>query len=475
MKLAFHGAAREVTGSCHLITLDNGYNILLDCGLYQGRDEEMDDFNATWGFDPADIDVMILSHAHIDHSGRIPKLVKDGFTGCIHTTHATFSLCSIMLRDSAMIQERDAEYHNKKERRKAKKKKGKKYKMKLREPLYTMEDAARAMNQFVGHGYDRRTVINDQITVIFRDAGHILGSASVILEIQEGGKTTTIGFTGDVGRPNRPILRDPVPLPEVDWIITESTYGNKIHQEKPDEIDRFLSILKNTCLEKKGKLIIPAFSVGRTQEIVYMMDRLEHDGKLPHLPVYVDSPLAVNATQIFGGHPECFDSDLHQYMLVDDNPFGWNQLNYIKRVEDSKRLNHSKEPCVIISSSGMMNAGRVKHHLYNNIQEEKNTFLIAGYCSPETPGGKLRAGHKELKVFGEMLEVRAEIEVMDSFSAHADQQELLQHLKPHAASAKNIFLVHGEYDKQQALKSEMQDTGFERIHIPELRESVVLE
>ncbi len=472
MKIKFCGAARQVTGSCHLITLEDNYKILLDCGLYQGYDEEMEDFNASWLFDPADIDMMVLSHAHIDHCGRIPKLVKDGYEGPIHCTHATFSLCSIMLRDSAMIQERDAEYHNKRLLRKAKKSKKK---VKLKKPLYTSEDAANSMNNFVGHGYNRWLQLRPGVDLLFVDAGHILGSASVILRIQTSNGERMIGFTGDVGRPNRPILRDPAPLLPVDYVITETTYGSKVHSEKPDEVDRFLSILQHTCIEKQGKLIIPAFSVGRTQEIVYMMDRLENEGRLPSLPVYVDSPLAVNATQIFGGHPECFDDDLHDYMLRDPNPFGFNELSYIKRVEDSKRLNHSQEPCVIISSSGMMNAGRVKHHLYNNIAEEKNTFLIAGYCSPGTPGGKLRAGADEVSVFGEMMPVRAGVEVMDSFSAHADQQELLSHLLPLRDRAKQYFLVHGEYEKQKTFAGVMADAGAKQCYTPELGEVVELD
>ena len=379
MKIKFCGAAKQVTGSAHLLTLDDGYKILLDCGLYQGNDKDMASFNEQWLFDPSEIDCLILSHAHIDHSGRMPKLVKDGFKGDIHCTHATRSLCAIMLLDSAKIQERDAEYYNKKLKRKKKSKK------KPKKPLYTSEHVKETMNLFIGYPYDRRISIREGVELLFRDAGHILGSANVTLKITEKGKTKLFGFTGDIGRPDRPILRDPMPMPAVDYLICESTYGDKDHQAKPKEESRFLEIIKKTCVEKKGKLIIPAFSIGRTQEVVYLLDQMASAGKLPKIPVYVDSPLAVNATTVFGSHPECYDNDLHEYMLTDDNPFGFNDLTYIKDVALSKQLNHSREPCIIISSSGMMNAGRVRHHLANNIDNPKNTFLIVGYCAPNTP------------------------------------------------------------------------------------------
>ena len=462
MEIKFCGAARNVTGSAHLVTLSDGYKILLDCGLFQGKGKDVWENNNKWHFDPSSIDALVVSHAHIDHIGRIPQLVKDGFTGNIFSTHATRSLCAIMLLDSAKIQERDVEWHNKKILKKRKKQRSK-----LREPLYTSEDVPDAMKKFVGCGYDRWMHINENIRVIFKDMGHILGSASVTLEIIENDQKKVIGFTGDIGRPMRPILRDPEPLQDVDYLITESTYGDKVHESAPEQVDLFLEILKDTCLEKKGKLIIPAFSVGRTQEIVYMMDKLSSSNLLPKIPVYVDSPLAVNATQVFGSHPECFDANLSEYLLVDDNPFGFNELNYIRSVEESKRLNNSNEPCVIISSSGMMNAGRIRHHLYNNIENERNTFLIVGYCSPDTAGGMLRKGIKELRIFGDIKQVRAEIKVMDSFSAHGDQKEMLEYIK-NQRNAKNIFLVHGDYDTQKIYKTFLKKNGFNNIEIPEL-------
>jgi len=461
MKIKFCGAAREVTGSAHLLTLDSGYQILLDCGLYQGHSDEMENFNNQWLFDPSSVDCLILSHAHIDHSGRIPKLVKDGFNGDIYCTHATRSLCAIMLLDSAKIQEMDAHYYNKRQRKRGNHDN-------LAEPLYTSRDVEKAWNLFSGHGYNRWFRINDQVEVLFKDAGHILGSASVTLRITEGKKTTLFGFSGDVGRPNRPILRDPVPMPELDYLICESTYGDKEHEGSPGEINHLLKIIQHTCVEKKGKLIIPAFSIGRTQELVYMLDQLETAGKLPRINVYVDSPLSVNATTIFGAHPECFDNELNEYLLIDDNPFGFNRLNYVRKAEVSKELNDSEEPCIIISSSGMMNAGRVKHHLFHNIDHGKNTFLIVGYCAPHTPGGRLRDGDEKIRVFGQWKPVKAEVEVMDSFSAHADRHELADFVSNQKKSLDTLFLVHGTLDRQEALREQLNGEGFPKVEIPEL-------
>ena len=470
MKIQFCGAAREVTGSAHLLTLDSGFTILMDCGLYQGRSKDMANFNTNWYFKPAQIDCMILSHAHIDHCGRIPKLVKDGFTGDIISTHATRSLCAIMLLDSAKIQERDAEYFNKRQLRKRKRSR-----KPMRKPLYTSEDVPQAMGQFISNSYDRWYEINSEVSVLFRDAGHILGSSSVTLKITQNGKETYFGFSGDIGRPNRPILRDPKPMPPLDYLICESTYGDKEHEGKPAEIEKFLSIIKKTCVEKKGKLIIPAFSVGRTQEIVYMLDQMETAGKLPKIPVYVDSPLAVNATAIFGSHPECYDNDLNEYLLIDDNPFGFNTLTYVRQVEVSKSLNDTQEPSIIISSSGMMNAGRVRHHLFNNMDNPKNTLLIVGYCSPDTPGGMLRSGIEKLKLFGEWKPVLMDVEIMDSFSAHADRSEIYDFIKNQKKKVKKIFLVHGEIDRQEALVKYLGKKGFKSVEIPKLAETIDLE
>jgi len=464
MKVKFCGAAREVTGSAHLITLENGYTILLDCGLYQGGEKSMRDFNYQWHFEPHRIDCVVLSHAHIDHSGRLPKLVKDGFNGPIYATHATRSLCNIMLLDSAMIQERDADYenrHNDDGR-------------KDREPLYESVDVHRTMELFATFPYNRWFSIHPDVEVQFRDTGHILGSASVTLRIREEKRTIHFGFTGDIGRPNRPILRDPQPMPAVDYLICESTYGDRLHEDGPAATEHFLRVVREACVERKGKLLIPAFSVGRTQEIVYLMDQLVNAGRMPAVPVFVDSPLAVNATTVYGDHPECYDDDLQAYLLTDENPFGFNGLRYIRKVEESKKLNAHTEPCIIISASGMMNAGRVKHHLFNMIDNPLHTILLVGYASPETPGGRLLAGAQGLKLFGEYKPVRAHIETMDSFSAHGDQAEMIDFLKNQRQHVKKIFLVHGEIDRQEPFRDKLLESQFQEVVIPELGDEVEL-
>jgi metallo-beta-lactamase family protein len=458
MHIKFCGAAREVTGSSHLLTLTNGYKILLDCGLYQGFDDDMEHFNDQWHFEPHTIDCLIISHAHIDHTGRVPKLVHDGFRGRIISTHATRDLCALMLMDSARIQESDAEYHNRKMKPGTPSKK----------PLYTSNDVRQVIEQFVSVGYDQWLDVTQGVRVLFRDAGHILGSASITLEIEEEGKKTLFGFTGDIGRPGRPILADPQPMPELDYLICESTYGDREHESAPGELMCFKRIVHETCVEKQGKLLIPAFSVGRTQEVVYMLDQLATAGELPRIPVYVDSPLSVNATQIFTNHPECFDAELHRYMTDDPNPFGFNDLNYIRQVDESKRLNELKEPCVIIASSGMMNAGRIKHHLFNNVENERCTVLIVGYCSAGTPGAQLRDGATEIKLFGETLQVKAKIEVMDSFSAHGSQSEMFGMIQNQIPSLKHLWLVHGTEERMTIWRDFLVQKGFKDVQIPEL-------
>jgi metallo-beta-lactamase family protein len=469
MKIKFCGAARNVTGSSHLITLDSGYKILLDCGLYQGGGKSDIKSNSEFHFDPREVDCLILSHGHIDHTGRVPQLVKKGFKGCIHSTHATRSLCAIMLLDSAKIQEREAEFWNK---RQAKKKK--KRRKPRRDPIYTSKDVLPAMELFRSYPYAEWIHINDKVEIRFNDAGHLLGSASVNLRIKEGRRVIKLGFTGDIGRPDRPILRDPQLMEESDYLICESTYGDKEHESTPEQTDRFLQIVKETCVDNKGRLLIPAFSVGRTQEIVYMMDKLATAGKLPKIKVYVDSPLSVNATQVYGAHPECFDDALNEYMLIDDNPFGFNDLTYVRSVAGSKALNETNEPCVIISSSGMMNAGRIRHHLFNNLEDPKTTIMIVGYCSPDSAGGILRAGAETLKLFGEWKNVNAKIEIMHSFSAHADRKEIVQFLNPIKKGLKSIYLVHGEYDTQKKFRKYLGKNGFKNVNIPELGQEIEL-
>jgi metallo-beta-lactamase family protein len=465
MKIRFCGAAQEVTGSCHLITLDDGFNILLDCGLYQGSDDSMDDFNEKWLFDPTLVDCLVVSHAHIDHTGRIPRMVKDGFKGPIYATHATRDLSALLLVDSAKIQEGDADYHNKKKHDSEEEK----------DALYTIEDAQRTMKLFVGYNYEQWFYVHPAVRVMYRDAGHILGSASLSLEIKrKDGSTTRIAFTGDIGRPNRPILGNPLPMPPADIVICESTYGDKLHESAPNEIERFVSILHHTLVEKRGKVIIPAFSVGRTQELVYMLDKLNKAGSVPQVPVFVDSPLSVNATQVFINHPECFDSEVHKYMTTDENPFGFNGLQYIKTADASKALNTVKKPCIIIASSGMMNAGRIKHHLANNVENKKNTFLIVGYCSPNTYGGELRAGAKSIHIFGQNKQVLADVEVLESFSAHGDQAEMTDFLQTQKESAQQIYLVHGTLDRQEVWRSHLLKEGFKSVNIPALGDEIIV-
>lgn len=465
MKIKFCGATRTVTGSCHLLTLDNGFKILLECGLYQGHEDLVDDFNNHWKFDPAEINLLIASHAHIDHIGRIPKLVKDGFSGNIICTHATHDLAAIMLLDSATIQERDAEWANEKNLRKQNGKKA--------EPLYTVDDARNCMSQFVGYNYNRWNKIAPGVEVYFTDAGHILGSATVTLKIRKNDEEYFyLGFTGDVGRKERPILKDPVPMPQVDYLISESTYGGQTHDELPGDINRFMQIVHETCVNKRGKLIIPAFSVGRTQEIVYMLDHLQNKGKLGKIKVYVDSPLAVNATDIFTVHHECFDREILEYITHDPNPFGFNGLIYTRSVEESKKLNDSDEPCIIISASGMANAGRVRHHIFNNIENSDNTLLFVGFCAEGTLGAYLREYPTTVKIFGKELKVKADIEIMDGLSGHADEGELIKFISSQDKNTlKKIFLVHGEIDRQTLLLEALKKQGFSDVEIPHYGQS----
>lgn len=467
MKIAFCGAAGQVTGSAHLITLDSGYRILLDCGMFQGDETSADVENRRWLFDPASVDSMVLTHAHIDHCGRIPKLVKDGFQGDIYCTPATRNLALVMLLDSAKIQENDAAYEEKLSR----KKRG----GKIKEPLYLAEDVYTALSQCVSVNYNRWHRVHEQVEICFRDAGHILGSASVTLRIRENGAERLVGFTGDIGRPNRPILRDPVPMPELDYLICESTYGARLHESLPNEYARLLQIIQRTCVDQGGKLIIPAFSLGRTQEIVYMMDQMARGGLLPKVPVYVDSPLSVNATRIFRMHPECYDEELQEYIQFDQDPFGFNGLRYVTEVEESKSLNFISEPCVIISASGMANAGRIRHHIFNGIDSQKNTILIVGYCAPGTLGAILREGVYDVKLFGEVKIVRAGIEVMDSFSAHADQSELYAFISNQQQRLKRMFLVHGNPADQEVFANFLKEKGFLDIRIPNLGEEFVVD
>ena len=465
MQIKFCGAAREVTGSKHLITLDNGKKILLDCGMYQGKGMETESMNRNLGFDPQEIDYLLLSHAHIDHSGLIPYIVKLGFKGTIITTHATRDLCAIMLADCGKIQEHDTEMHNKKRLRQ---------KLPPIEPIYTRADAEEAMKYFVGVPYEKSYRVTKGVKVTFTNTGHMLGSGVVNVQIKEGEKITRVAFTGDVGRPVNRILRPPQKFPQADYVICESTYGDRLHESTTEAENKLLDIIKRTCIEKKGKLIIPSFSVGRTQEVIYSLNNFYNSGKLPKLKVYVDSPLSVNATNIFRLHRECFNDAMLKVMETDPDPFGFNDLYFIQKVEDSKRLNDTDEPCIIISASGMMEAGRVKHHLANSISNPKNTVLAVGYCSPRTLGAKILRGDKEVSIFGTIYPVKADIERIDSYSGHADYGELIQFLACQDKSQlKKLILVHGEYTAQQFFSDKLKESGYTDIMIPELGETLL--
>lgn len=459
MRIQFKGAAQTVTGSRHILTTRNGKSILLDCGLFQGREAINSNHNKDLGFNAEDIDYCILSHAHIDHSGAIPYLVKKGFKGVIYCTEATKDLCEIMLIDSAHIQESDAEYRNK--RRRSEKD--------AIVPLYTIEDAKKALNQFRGIQYNKWIKIDNEIELCFTVIGHILGAGAINLKIKENGKIHKLCYTGDIGRQKHRIIKNPVPFPQADYIITESTYGDRLHESLENTEERLLKIVLETCVEKKGKLIIPAFSLGRTQELVYALDKLESSGKLPNINVYVDSPLSTNATQILKKHPECFNKDVIKYMQIDNDPFGFNRLHYITKLEQSKLLNTLPEPCIIISASGMMEAGRILHHLKNNISNKKNTILIVGYCESSTLGGRLLRGDKNIRIFGEEYNVNADIKVIDEYSAHGDYNEMIAYLScQDPKKVKELFLVHGTYKVQQEYREKLLEAGFNNIRIPSL-------
>ena len=419
MKITFHGAAQCVTGSKHLLTLKDNRRILLDCGMFQGNGEEADKLNRIWGFEPADVDVLVLSHAHIDHSGLIPKLIKDGFKGKIFCTPATFDLATVLLYDSAFIQESDIRFLNKK--------RAEQNLLPLK-PIYTGDDVKNCLQHFNTVAYEKWFEILEGVKVQFTDAGHIVGSAAVHLDIFENGKIKKITFTGDIGRYNNAILNSPKPFRQAEIIICESTYGDKLHDNKEISAQQLLDAVNETCLKKKGKLIIPAFSVGRTQEILFAFNQLELNGKLPSLNYYVDSPLSAEATMILKRHKECFNSHLQKIMLSDKDPFDFSGLEFIIDKEDSQKLNNRDEPMVIISASGMADAGRVKHHIAHNISNPENTILIVGYCEPNSLGGRLMNGDKQVRIYGEHYAVNADVQVIRSFSAHGDYEDISQFL-----------------------------------------------
>jgi metallo-beta-lactamase family protein len=459
MKIAFHGAARTVTGSKHLITLKNGNKILLDCGMFQGLGQDTDVLNRDFGFEPSEVTAMILSHAHIDHTGLIPRLVKQGFAGTIFCTDATKDLTALLLEDSAEIQESDTKYHNRSSKMQG---------APLLQPLYTMDDAKNCMNSFAVKPYGQWFPVIEGVEAMFTDAGHIIGSTCVHVRVTENGTTQHLTFSGDVGRYRDVILKSPEAFPQADYIIMESTYGNSLHENVTTSIDNILYWIQHTCLEKKGKLIIPAFSLGRTQEILYTLNQLDLENRLPKLDYFLDSPLSTSITDVIKSYPQYFNKTIQQVMQSDSDPFMFEGLHYIKSVEESKMLNYRNEPCVIISASGMAEAGRVKHHISNNIENSRNSILMTGYCEPQSLGGRLLAGAKEVGIFGIQHEVHAEIGSIKSMSAHGDYEDLSQWLScQDPRQVKKLFLVHGEYDVQIAFKDRLLKKGFLDIEIPE--------
>ena len=465
MKITFAGAAGEVTGSKHLIEFE-GKKILLDCGLFQGHRNEADEKNRNPVVDPKDIDAIVLSHAHMDHSGGIPFFIKNGFDGPIYCTHATRDLANYMLMDSAFIQEREYEWMSEK----------KKYKdLKPPEPLYTTEDAMASLSHFHSVNYGNEFYIFKNVTARFFDAGHILGSAVTLLTFTASdGKVTKVAFTGDLGRHGLPILRDPMPVPEADFLITETTYGNRLHAAL-DTVEEDLAFVVNEVAKRGGKLIIPAFALERTQEIVYHLHLLHKKGLIPSIPVVVDSPLAGNVTEVFRSHPECYDKKtVDEFLNNGDNPFGFGNLRYTRSVEESKELNEKKSPMIIISASGMCEHGRILHHLKNNIEDSRNTILIVGYQAANTLGRKLVNGEKEVNIFGLPYQVKASVYVMDAFSAHADRSDLLDYIGK-IKNLKQVFLVHGEETQLAAFKKALSDNDVNNVIIPDYGKGYELE
>ncbi|MBC7450721.1 MAG: MBL fold metallo-hydrolase [Cytophagales bacterium] len=458
MTFTCYGGAQTVTGSKHMLTLENGTKILLDCGMFQGRGT-IKQYNSDFGFDPESISYLILSHAHIDHSGLIPRLVKLGFKGKIFCTPPTAELAALILADSAHLHEseEDVNMHSKDG------------------PLYTKEDVEDAIRLFSVVPYNQPYMIDDQVELLFTDAGHILGSAVVNLTITQGRRKKQICFTGDIGRFNNRILNAPQEFPSADYIICESTYGDRLHEALENTEEKLRKIIIETCIEKKGKLLIPAFSIGRTQELIYSLNILAEEGRLPKIQVFVDSPTSVYATDILRNNMEYFNPSMQEYIKTDEDPFGFKNLHFITETSESIQLKQLDEPCVIISSSGMMEGGRIRHHLINTIEDERNTVLITGYCEPSTLGGQLTKGAKEVTIFDKPYTVRAEIQFMKEYSAHGDYGDMLKFLfHQDKEKLRHLFLVHGEEAVMQKFKTSLQEEGYEHIEIPEYRISYSL-
>ena len=458
MKIHFYGAARTVTGSMHLLEIGD-HKLLLDCGLFQGRRKETYLRNRSFPFSPAEIDAVILSHAHIDHSGNLPNLVKAGFSGPIYTTPATAHLDNIMLLDSGYIHEKDAEYLNKKREKKG---------LPPIEPLYTKEDAARVAPMFESIPYHQVFKPAPGVDAFLVDAGHILGSASVVLDIEVGRGNNRLWFSGDIGRPGLQLIRDPELPKKADFMIMESTYGDEKKRDPDAAYQELRSVLQKT-IERKGRVIIPAFAVGRTQELVFSLHRMMEDRDIPEIPVFVDSPLAIRASQIFREHPECFDQETQDFIAQDKHrsALGFDRLKYTLSVEESKAINYAKPPYVVISASGMAETGRILHHLKNHIEDSRNTIVIVSWQAPHTLGRRLAEGEKQIKIFGDSYFRRAEIVTINGFSSHAGQSGLVEYALATKDTLKKLFLVHGEPRGAEPLMERLKLEGIENVYYPE--------
>lgn len=465
MKITFYGAARTVTGSQHLIEV-NGSRILLDCGLYQGKRAEAYERNKHLPFDPKSIDVMVLSHAHIDHSGNIPNLVKNGFDGDIVCTYATRDLCATMLLDSGHIQERDVEFVNKKLAQRGEP---------LKEPIYTQNDAAHSLNAFIGMGYDHARTIAPGVTLTLIDAGHMLGSASVVLDIEDREKKRDLRlvFSGDIGRVGLPIIRDPHTVNSADVLIMESTYGDRLHPPYEDDSRHMERIIGET-VRRGGVVLIPAFAVGRTQQVIYTLHQLALKGDIPDIPIYVDSPLAIDVTSVYRTHPECYDDEMQHFLMSErlTDAFGFNRLTYTRTTEESKKLNFLQGSAVIIAASGMMEAGRILHHLKNHIEDPRTTVLVVGWQAENTLGRRLVEGEETVRIFGETYHNRVHVEVLNGFSGHADRDELLGWVGAIQRKPGRTFLVHGEPKPALSLADALKEKYGLQVDVPEFRQTV---
>ncbi len=458
MKLSFHGAARTVTGSKHLLTLDSGLQILLDCGMFQGLGRDTDKLNETFGFDPKSISYLLLSHAHIDHTGLIPKLVKEGFSGKIICTPATRDLTEILLYDSAEIQTYETDYINKRRAKNG---------QPLYEPLYNSDDVAACLQLFETCEYGEWFAIGDEAEVMYTNTGHLVGSAAINLKIKEGKEEIKLFFSGDVGRYRSVLLQPPAEFPQADYIILESTYGDKRHDLTFNNIETLLKHIKETCVAGGGQLIIPAFSVGRTQEVLYALNQLSLEKRLPELDYFVDSPLSLKATEVIKKYTADLSERLQQVLQIDDDPFAFPGMKYVETVEDSKKLTDHEGPCVVISASGTADAGRVRHHINSCIEKPNCKILIVGYCGSQSLGGQLLNGAKEVEIFGDPCEVKAQIDKMGGLSAHGDCDDLNQYLNcQDAQGVKAVFLVHGEYKVQQEFAAKLERKDYQKVEIP---------